>query len=310
MTRMLRLFPAAAAALLLTLSAGSAQAQDWAKTMLEKSPRHREYVPIMHDGRTVNTLVVYPETKGKAPVIVLIHEIFGESDWFKLMADELAAKGYIVLAPDLVSGVGPGDGGTDALTAQGGQDAVIKAVTGLDAGQVNADLDAVSDYGKKLPSAGTKLFVAGFCWGGGKTFAFATHRVDLSAAFVFYGPPPPAADMAHITAPVFGFYGGMDNRIDATIPQAITEMKAAGRTYEPVTYDGAGHGFMRAGQAPDATPANKKAFDEGFARLQKELKAHASGSAKMVAPERSHGAVVATAAKAPAVDCGAMHGAM
>jgi carboxymethylenebutenolidase len=271
-----RLFPALFCAVL-ALCISPAFAQDWAKAKLAASPRHREYVTITHDGRAVNTYVVYPEVSGKSPVVVLIHEIFGLSDWMKLQADELAAKGYIVLAPDLLSGVGPGGdgktgGGSDALYASpGGQDAVIKAVVGLDAAQVNADLDAVADYGKKLPSAGKKLAVAGFCWGGGKSFAFATHRKDLNAAFVFYGPPPPAAAMAQITAPVYGFYAGNDARIGATVPQTVIDMKAAGKFYEPVTYEGAGHGFMRAGQAPDATPDNKKAFAEGFARMVKEL---------------------------------------
>ena len=257
----------------LACGVSSLPAQDWAKTKLEQSDRHREYVPIKHDGRTVNTLVIYPETKDKAPVLVLIHEIFGLTDWMKLQADELAAQGYIVLAPDLVSGLGTDGGGTDAL---GGQDNVIKAVNGLDPAQVTADLDAVADYGKGLPSAGGKLLAGGFCWGGGKTFAYATHRADLSAAFVFYGPPPTTADMAKITAPVYGFYGGNDNRIGATVPQAVTDMKAAGKFYEPVTYEDAGHGFMRAGQAPDAKPGDRKAFDEGFARLLKELKANTS----------------------------------
>ena len=156
---------------------------------------------------------------------------------------------------------------------------------------MTADLNAVADYGKKLPSANGKLAVAGFCWGGGKSFAFATVRPDLSAAFVFYGTPPPAAAMSSITAPVYGFYGEMDARVDATIPQAQTDMKAAGKMYEPVTYKGAGHGFMRAGQATppaaDATPqqvemyaANKKAYEEGFARLVKELKATTGPGAK------------------------------
>ena len=256
----------------------SLPAQDWAKAKLEQSERHREYVPVKHDGRTVNTLVIYPEVKDKAPVVVLIHEIFGLSDWLKLQTDELAAQGYIVVAPDLVSGLGANGGGTDAL---GGQDNVIKAVMGLDPAQVTADLDAVADYGLTLPSANGVLFTAGFCWGGGKTFTFATHRANLRAAFVFYGPPPAAADMAQITAPIYGFYGGNDNRVDATIPQATADMKAAGKFYEPVTYEGAGHGFMRAGQAPEAKPADKKAFDEGFARLLKELKANAtSGGGK------------------------------
>jgi len=291
------------------LCVGAADAQDWAKAKLEQSSRHREYVQVTHDGRSVNTLVVYPEVKDKAPVVVLIHEIYGLSDWMKLQADELAAKGYIVIAPDLTSGVA--GGGTDALYAAGGQDAVVKSVSSLDAAQVLADLDAAADYGKKLPAANGKLAVGGFCWGGGKTFAFATHRTDLSAAFVFYGPPPPAAEMAKITAPVYGFYAGNDARVDATLPQAVLDMKAAGKTFEPVTYDGAGHGFMRAGQAADAKPADKKAFDESFERMLKELKkATGAGSKKMTSIKKPmrHGAK--TVASAAAVDCAAMHGAM
>ena len=260
-------------ALLLCDTVPSSSAQDWAKTKLEQSDRHREYVPVKHDGRTVNTLVIYPEVKDKAPVVVLIHEIFGLSDWLKLQADELAAQGYIVVAPDLVSGLGANGGGTDAL---GGQDNVIKAIMGLDPAQVTADLDAVADYGLTLPSANGVLFTAGFCWGGGKTFTFATHRANLRAAFVFYGPPPAASDMAQITAPIYGFYGGNDNRVDATIPQATADMKTAGKVYEPVIYEGAGHGFMRVGQAPDAKPEDKKAFEKGFARLLQELKANAT----------------------------------
>ena len=285
--------PLCRALLLATLTAVTALtagAQDWAKTALDKSPRHREYVPVTHDGRTVTTFVVYPEVKDKAPVVILIHEIFGESDWFKLQADELAAKGFIVLAPDLLSGMGPNGGGTDALFATtGSTDPVTKAVMGLPPAQVVADLNAVADYGKSLPSANGKLAVAGFCWGGGKSFDFATKRADLSAAFVFYGTPPPAAAMAAINAPIYGFYGEMDNRVDATIPQATADMKAAGKFYEPVTYTGAGHGFMRAGQAPDSTPANKTAWEAGFARMVKELKTATGPGAKkmsrMVAPK-------------------------
>ncbi len=291
-------------------------AQDWAKAALDKSPRHREYVPVTHDGRTVNTFVVYPESSGKAPVVVLIHEIFGLSDWMKLQADELAAKGYIVVAPDLVSGVGPGGdgktgGGTDALFATtGSTDPVVKAVTSLDPAQVTADLDAVADYGKKLPSANGKLAVAGFCWGGGKSFLFATHRGDLSAAFVFYGPPPPAAAMASINAPVYGFYGENDARIGATIPQATSDMKTAGKFFQPVTYAGAGHGFMRGGQAPDAKAGDKKAFDDGFARLVKELKANTSGTGKKQARTSGGGPRQALVARVstPGANCGHMQG--
>ncbi len=265
----LRLFAAASFVAMFALTPMLAHAQDWAKALLDKSPRHREYVPIKAGGRTVNTFVVYPETSRKAPVIVLIHEIFGLSDWARSMADELAAQGYIVLAPDLLSGTGPSAGGTDSYP---GMDAITKAVSGLPADQVFGDLDAVADFGLKLPAANGKLAVTGFCWGGGKTFAFATHRKGLAGAFVFYGPPPEASAMANISAPVYGFYAGNDARIDATIPAAVEGMRTAEKRYDPVTYDGAGHGFMRAGEAPDATPANKQARDDAFKRLTSLLK--------------------------------------
>lgn len=242
--------------------------QDWAKARLEQSPRHREYLTIQHDGRSIRTYVVYPEVKGKAPVVVLIHEIFGLSDWMKLEADEVAAKGFIAIAPDLLSGVGPNGGGSDALYASaGGQDSVIKNVMGLDATQVNLDLDAVADYGKKLSAASGTVVVGGFCWGGTKSFEFAAHRTDLSAALVFYGTPPASAEMTKIHTPVYGFYAENDARVSSTIPDATAGMKTAGKRYDPVIYAGAGHGFMRAGQAPDASEANKKAFTDGAARM-------------------------------------------
>jgi len=258
----------AAAALLLSLPTVSLHAQDWAKARLDASPRHHEYVPLKHGNRTVQAFVVYPEVKARAPVIVLIHEIYGLSDWAKEMADELAAQGFIVVAPDLLSGFGPNGGGSSEFSSQ---DATVKAVSSLDPDVLTEDLDAAADYGKHIPSGNGKIAVIGFCWGGGKSFAFATHRKDLSAAFVFYGPGP--ADVTTITAPVYGFYAGNDARIGATIPGTTEAMKAAGKKYEPVTYDGAGHGFMRAGEDPNnAVPANKTAREEAFARLVKQLK--------------------------------------
>jgi carboxymethylenebutenolidase len=258
-----------AAAVLLSLAASPVLAQDWARTRLEASPRHHEYVPLKHGNRTVEAFVVYPEVKTKAPVIILIHEIFGLTDWAKEMADELAAQGYIVVAPDLLSGFGPNGGGTSEFS---GQDAAVKAVSGLDPEVVNADLDAAADYGKHLPAGNGKIASIGFCWGGGKSFAFAAHRKDLSAAFVFYGTPP--TEVATITAPVYGFYAGNDARIGATVPGTVAAMKAAGKTYEPVSYEGAGHGFMRAGEDPtNSVPANKTARDQALERLLKLLKA-------------------------------------
>lgn len=246
----------------------AAPAQDWAKSRLDASPRHHEYVALKHDSRTVQAFVVYPEVKNKASVVVLIHEIFGLTDWAREMADELAGEGFIVVAPDLLSGHGPNGGGSAEIASQEDR---VKAVSALDPNEVLSDLDAAADYAKKIPSANGKIAVAGFCWGGSKSFAFATHRKDLSAAFVFYGTAP--SDVSAITAPVYGFYGGEDARVDATIPGTTEAMKAAGKIYEPVTYEGAGHGFMRAGEDPgNKNPANTTARTQAFSRLNKELK--------------------------------------
>ena len=241
--------------------AGQEWSQPWARERIAKSPRHSEWVTVKHDGRSVETLVVYPESKEKRPVVLVIHEIFGLSDWAQELADEVAAAGYIAVAPDLLSGMAPNGGRTKDFAT-----GVTEAVSKLNPDQVTADLNAAADYGLKLPAWDGKLYVTGFCWGGGQTFRFATNRADLSAAFVFYGPPPDAEAMLRIKAPIYGFYAGNDARIDATIPSTIAAMKAAGKTYDPVTYEGAGHGFMRAGEAPDASEANKKAREDSWKR--------------------------------------------
>ena len=238
------------------------------KTRLEASPRHHEYVALHHGSRTLQAFVVYPEVKEKATVVILIHEIFGLTDWAKEMADELAAQGFIVVAPDLLSGFGPNGGGSSEFPSQ---DAAVKAVSALDADGVNADLDAAADYALHIPAANGKIASVGFCWGGGKSFAFAAHRKDLSAAFVFYGPAP--SGVTTIAAPVYAFYAGNDARIDATVLATNEAMRAVGKKYEYVLYDGAGHGFMRAGEDPGNTvPGNKTAREQGFARLVALLK--------------------------------------
>jgi carboxymethylenebutenolidase len=270
--------------LLLCLSTGFAQ--DWAKQKLDKSSRHGEWVDIKHDNRTVHAFLVYPETKAKAPVVIVIHEIFGLTDWARSVADQLAANGYIAIAPDLLSGMGPKGGGSSEFS--GPQDAG-KAISGLNPDQITADLNATADYAKKIPAANGKIAVSGFCWGGTQSFRFATNRKDLSAAFVFCGQGP--TDVSAITAPVYGFYAGEDARIGATIPDTQAAMKAAGKKYDAVTYAGAGHGFMRAGEDPaadaaskatgddektkkarDMAIANKKAHDEGWERWLQLLK--------------------------------------
>jgi carboxymethylenebutenolidase len=248
------------------LAAAPALGQEFAKARLEKSPRHQEYVKVKHGDREVNCLVVYPEVKDKATAVIVIHEIFGLADWPKLVADELAEAGYIAIAPDLLSGMGPNGGGTDAI---GGRDAVTRAIRDLPPDQITADLNAVAEHVAKLPAANGKVAVCGFCWGGGQAFRFATNNQDIKAAFAFYGtgPEDPRA-IQRITAPVYGFYGGSDNRVNATIPASTKLMEQARKQYDPVVYEGAGHGFMRSGEPdnPDVRPGDVKAREEAWKR--------------------------------------------
>jgi carboxymethylenebutenolidase len=248
-----------------TLAAVTAPAQDWAKARLEKSPRHPEWVNVKHGDREVNCFITYPEVKDKATAVIVIHEIFGLTDWARSVTDELAKAGYIAIAPDLLWGSATNGGGTADLIKSGEE--IGQAIRKLSPDQITADLNAVADYVSKLPSCNGKVVVAGFCWGGTQSFRFATNNKDVKAAFVFYGAPPEKdEEINRINCPVYGFYAGNDARVSSTIPKTSERMKAAGKTYEPVTYDGAGHGFMRAGAAPDAARANKKAHDEGWKR--------------------------------------------
>jgi len=276
--------------------------QDWAKEKLAKSPRHREWVKIKNGTREVNSFIVYPEVSKKATAVVVIHEIFGMSDWVQQMTDELAEAGYIAIAPDLLSGMGPNGGGT-ADVATKGSNAVGQAIRALPPDQIASDLNAVADYVSKLPAANGKVAVGGFCWGGSTTFFFATRRPSLKAAFVFYGSAPddnaqgqpytvdkPA--LAKIGAPVYGFYAENDMRIDATVPPTVDAMKELKRIYDPVTYAGAGHGFMRAGEpnnpapaaaAPDADEAAAKKAANDQAMYKANRKAHDDAWARWMA---------------------------
>jgi carboxymethylenebutenolidase len=248
------------------------QNTDWAKARLENSPRHGEWVMVSHDDREVNCFITYPEVKDKATAVIVIHEIFGLTDWVRGVTDQLAEAGYIAIAPDLLwRGKSPGGSGTDAMLKLGGN--VQQAIQSLPPDQITADLNAIYDYVSKLPSCNGKVVVAGFCWGGGQTFRYATNNDKIKAAFSFYGPPPTdSAAVARINCPVYGFYAGNDNRIDSMIPAITDLMKQAGKTYDPVTYEGAGHGFMRAGEQPNPQEANKKARDEAWQRWKELLK--------------------------------------
>jgi len=267
------------------------ETQDWAKERLAKSSRHQEWVKVKNGAREVSSFLVYPETKNKATAVVVIHEIFGMSPWVQSLTDELAEAGYIAIAPDLLSGMGPNGGGTDSLSSN----QVGQKIRDLPPDQITGDLNAVVDFVSKLPASNGKVVVAGYCWGGSQSFRYATNNPNIKAAFVFYGAAPTTgadnaidkAALARIKAPVYGFYAGNDARIDATVPATTAAMNELKKKFEPVTYDGAGHGFMRAGDAPEPTDTtaadyqkqldawrfNRSARDEAWTRWKKLLAA-------------------------------------
>ena len=243
-----------------------------AKARIEKSPRHGEYADIEGPGVTtpLRSYVVYPERKEKAPVVIVIHEIFGLSDWVKSVADQLAADGFIAVAPDMLSGMGPKGGGTESVASG---DDVKMLVRGLKPDDVVAKLDAVRAYGMKLPASNGKTATIGFCWGGAQSFAYAAARPELHAAVVYYGTSPSdAAAFEKIKAPVLGCYGSDDARVNATIDPAKDAMKKAGKTYVPNIYDGAGHGFLRQQDGKDG--ANLKAAEQAWPATVKFIREH------------------------------------
>ena len=249
-------------ALGLIFAVQSLLAQDWAKARLNSSPRHGEWVEIKSGDRKIKGFVVYPERKDKAPVVLVIHEIFGLTDWVRGLCDQLAENGVVAIAPDLLSGQTFAD-----------PDGARKAISALSESQIKADLDATSDYALKIPACNGTLAVCGFCWGGGWVFQYANMNPKLKAAYSFYGTAPDEqAKVANIACPVYGFYAGNDERVNATIPKAQELMKGAGKKYEPVVYSGAGHGFMREGEKPDANEENRRARDEAWARWKTLLK--------------------------------------
>ncbi len=245
------------------LGANFAQAQDWAKARLNDSPRHGEWVQYKSGARALKAFVVFPEKKEKAPVVMVIHEIFGMTDWVRGVCDQLAESGVIAIAPDLLSGQTFED-----------VDGARKAIGELPKEQVIADLNATAEYAAKIPASNGTLAVSGFCWGGGWSFTYAGLNPKIKATYSFYGTAvEQAEDAAKITGPVYGFYGEKDERVNSSIPKAEELMKTAGKKYEPVIYKEAGHGFMRDGQSPTGKPENKQARDDAWARWKTLLQA-------------------------------------
>jgi carboxymethylenebutenolidase len=243
-----------------------------AKAALEASPRHHEWVDIAlpGPGGRISAFVAYPERKDKAPVVIVIHEVYGLTDWVRAVADRLAGDGFIAIAPDMLTGRGPGGGGTEKFASR---DDVVRAVRDLKAEDVRAALDAAMRYGHGLPAATGKFATVGFCWGGGQSFLYATEQPELGAAVVYYGPAPDLAALAAIRAPVLGLYGEDDARVTSTVGPAAAKMKELGKAFTTAIYPGAGHGFMRAQDGRDGAngAAALKAWPATVEHLRRNL---------------------------------------
>ena len=238
--------------------------EETAPAALNASPRHGEWVDVVLPGSDVpiSTWVVYPERSDSAPVVLVIHEIYGLTDWIRGVADQFAAEGFIAVAPDLLSGMGPEGGGTASL---GERDNVVATIRTLEPDERTRRLNAVRTYALDIPAGNGRLGSVGFCWGGGASFTYAIDQPDLDAAVAYYGTSPAeASDYARINAPVLGLYGGDDERVNSTILMAEEAMAGGGKSYEPIIYEGAGHGFLRA--QDDREGANRRATEQAWPR--------------------------------------------
>lgn len=252
--------------LFLIFAVRSLNAQDFALNQLENSPRHHEWVTLESGDRELYNFIAYPEVSGPAPVIIVIHENRGLTDWVRSFADQAAAAGYIAIAPDLLSGASEEYPRTSDYPSS---DAARDALYNLAPDQITEDLNTVYEYVTGLDAAGETVVVAGFCWGGSQTFRFATNNSRIAAAMVFYGSAPTEESaIQQIEAPVYGFYGENDARINSGIPAVDELMERNGKTYRYEIYEGAGHAYMRSGDDPDGSEANKAARDASWERLK------------------------------------------
>ncbi len=236
--------------------------EDGARAVLDSSPRHGEWVDIPYNDKTqLRSWIVYPERRDKAPVIIIIHEIFGLSDWIRSVADQLAKDGFIAVAPDLISGFGPNGGGTESVA---NRDSVVRLIRALSSEESYARLNAVYSFGQKLPSGNGKIATIGFCWGGARSFGYACVQKDLKAAVVYYGSSPDSLQLRSLNAPVLGLYGADDARVNTSIEPASVEIKRSGKRYDYELFEGAGHGFLRQQSARDG--ANLRASEKAWKR--------------------------------------------
>ena len=246
-----------------------------AAARLAASPRHGEYAMIpVEGGDSVRAWVVYPERKTKAPVVIVIHEIFGLSPWVRSVADQLAADGFIAIAPDFLTGKPMPASADEAANVPGAMDSIVSMIRTLDNAQLVRRIGAAARYGTSLPAATSRWGVIGFCWGGTNAFLTAASFPTLSAAVPYYGAVQPAKmDLTKTKAAVLAFYGENDARVNATIPVADSTLRVAGATFEKMIFSGAGHGFLRqqSGQNGANAAATRQAWPRTIAWFRQHL---------------------------------------
>lgn len=226
---------------------------------------HGEWVKYANArGDSIRAYVAYPEAKTRRPAIILIHEIFGLSDWEPTMADRFAGKGYVAIVPDLLSSR---YGSTDAV-----KDSATRLVSALATDGLVTDLDATYRYVDGLTATEKgNIGVIGFCWGGGTVWKYAVANPRLKAAITCYGPPVDSASMAKIGAPVLALYGESDQRITGTRPDVTRWMAAMHKSFASSIYKGTGHGFLKPGRSGYGTPEYDRALGDIDAFFAKQL---------------------------------------
>ena len=203
---------------------------------------HAEYVRYLSGRDSVTAYLAYPERRDPAPAVIVIHEIFGISDFIRQTTEQLARDGFVAIAPDLLSR----RGGTPATP-----DSARKLIATLSPDTVTLDLDATAALLRTVKAARPdRIGVIGFCWGGGQSFRYATNNPSLRAFVVCYGPGPIVADVARIQAKGLGVYAENDARINANLPDVAASLRQAGKDYRYAVYPGVGHGFLRTREQP------------------------------------------------------------
>ncbi|MCC6317174.1 MAG: dienelactone hydrolase family protein [Gemmatimonadaceae bacterium] len=280
--------------------AGLPASNNAAAARLAASPRHGEWVKFPSAPGSADSImawIVYPEAREKAPVVVVVHEIFGLATWVRGVADQVAADGFIAIAPDFLTRV---RGGPSTVELRG--DTARALIAGVNIEERNRIIAAAASYAMMQPAATQKYGVIGYCWGGSTTFAHAVNGgvKGFSGGVAFYGAPfmaggspatattaavpasPVADSLAKIRTPIMLLNGSKDARIGAAMPAIDSIMKAQRKDYVGVNYEGAVHGFLRAQDDPRAQrdpaeeAANLAATRDGWPRtiafLRKNLK--------------------------------------